>query len=453
MANVQAQRDFFNTGKTRSLDFRIEQLKRLEKAIKKYEKEILDAFAADFGKPRFEGYLSEIGFCIEEIRHTLKHVRKWARPRKVSTSMVHFYATSAIHLDPLGVALIIAPWNYPFQLLIAPLIAAMAAGNCAVLKPSELTPHTAAVIDKLTRETFEPGYIQTVLGGADETQALLAQRFDHIFFTGGIVVGKIVMAAAAKYLTPVTLELGGKSPCIVDESFPVEMAARRIAWGKFFNAGQTCVAPDYLLVHKSVKARFLEEMKRVLREFYGEDPSQSPDYARIVNSRHFSRLQGLMGEGRVVIGGQSNAETRYIAPTVIDGVSMNSKVMSDEIFGPILPVLEFDKLDEAIATIQQRPYPLALYMFSKDRGNEKRILDEVPFGGGCVNDTLIHLSSTELPFGGVGPSGMGGYHGQNGFDLFSHKKSILKKTAVFDLPVRYPPYSEGKLNWIKKLFY
>ena len=250
-----------------------------------------------------------------------------------------------------------------------------------------------------------------------------------------------------------TLELGGKSPCIVDEGFPLDQAARRIVWGKFFNAGQTCVAPDYLLVQKNVKPRLLEEMKRVLRDFYGEDPSKSKDYGRIVNTRHFTRLQAMLGEGHTVVGGQVRAEERYIAPTVIDGVKMNGKLMSDEIFGPILPVLEYDKLDEAIATIQQRPYPLALYVFSKNSVTEKRIMDEVQFGGGCVNDTLIHLSSTDLPFGGVGPSGMGAYHGLNGFDLFSHKKSVLKKTTLFDMPVRYPPYSAGKLNWVKRLFY
>lgn len=450
-ALVASQRRFFASRCAFPLDFRVQQLKKLHAAVRERESEILAALKSDLGKGEFEGYTSEVGFVLEEISHTLKHLRDWARPRRVPTPLMHQPAASVVIQEPKGCVLIIGPWNYPFQLLLAPLIGSISAGNCAILKPSEMTPATAAVVGKLIAKTFAPEFCGVVFGGVPETTALLKERFDHIFFTGSTPVGRIVMRAAAEHLTPVTLELGGKSPCFVDRDIDTTVAARRIVWGKFYNAGQTCVAPDYLLVQKDVKADLLTAMTAAIREFFGDDPQRSPDFARIVNERHFDRLSALLNDGKVVAGGRGDRSARYLAPTLIDGVTMRSKVMEDEIFGPILPVLAYDELDEAFAMVRERPQPLACYVFTRDAKVERRVLEEVSFGGGCVNNALIHLANPNLPFGGIGSSGMGAYHGKDSFDTFSHRKSVIKSPLAIDVKLKYPPYGDGgRLRLIKR---
>lgn len=444
---VESQRQFFRTGATLDLNFRQEQLKRLYGAIKKNEKSILHALANDMQKPDFEAYAGEVGFVLEECRFTLKYFRKWAKPQRVSTPITSWIASSSIRCDPHGNCLIIGPWNYPFQLIIAPLIGAIAAGNTAILKPSEIAPHTEKVIQQLIGETFDRKFIATICGGVTTTTALLEQKFNHIFFTGGTAVGKVVMTAAAKHLTPVILELGGKSPAIVDRDTDLDVTAKRLTWGKFYNAGQTCVAPDYLLVHKSVKDELLKKIDQTIEVFFGKTPLLSPHLASIIDDRHFDRLTGLLATGKVWRGGQSDRSLRRIAPTILVDVNMNDPIMADEIFGPILPVMTFENLESAIDIVKQRPNPLALYFFSKDKVRQDRVMRELAFGGGCINDTLLHLSNPQLPFGGIGPSGMGGYHGKFSFEVFSHKKGILKRTFGFDPPVRYPPYQSWK-SWL-----
>ncbi len=448
-AIVSRQRQYFETNATRPVDFRIAQLKALKKAMKEMEPELLAALAKDLGKSDFEGYTSEVGFTYEEINHTIDHVADWARPVRVATPLLHQPSSSRIHAQPKGVTLIIGPWNYPFQLLMSPLVGALGAGNTAVLKASEIAPATAAVIAKLVEKTFKPEYVAYVEGGIPETTELLKQRFDHIFFTGSIPVGKIVMRAAAENLTPVTLELGGKSPCFVDKKVDLKVAARRIVWGKFYNAGQTCVAPDYLLVDKAVKADLMTAMKAQIKEFFGEDPQKSPDYGRIVSDRHFDRLVGMVKAGKVAFGGESDKATRYLAPTVLDDATMADKAMEDEIFGPILPVLTVDDVSHALKLAKQRPNPLACYVFTNDSDTEDRIVEELPFGGGCINNALIHLANPNLPFGGVGESGMGAYHGKDSFDVFSHRKGLVKTSTLVDVKLKYPPYA-GRLSLIKK---
>ncbi|MEB3336243.1 MAG: aldehyde dehydrogenase, partial [Leptolyngbyaceae bacterium] len=432
------QRQFFSTGKTKPLQFRLEQLQVLKQAIQQNQGAITKALKADLNKPEFEAYGLEIG-VLEEVNYALKHLKSWVKPRKISTPMVVFPGTAKICPEPLGVVLIIAPWNYPFQLMISPLVGAIAAGNCAILKPSELTPHTSKVIAELIQKNFEPGFVTVVEGGVETSQKLLEEKFDHIFFTGGTEIGKVVMAAAAKHLTPVTLELGGKSPCIVDVDIPLTETAKRIVWGKFINAGQTCIAPDYLLVNKRIKPALLESIKTLIQEFYGDDPSLSPDYARIVSPRHFQRLSQLLQSGEVVIGGQTNAADCYIAPTVLDRVTWSDPVMQSEIFGPILPVIEYEALEEAIALINARPKPLALYLFSNNPQHHKTVLQSTSSGGVCINDTVLQVGVSGLPFGGVGDSGIGNYHGKASFDTFSHQKSVLSRPFRFDLNWRYAP--------------
>lgn len=446
---VRQQREFFSTGKTKDVDFRIAQLKKLKQAIKDNEAQILQALKADLRKSDYEGFLTEIG-VTREIDHTLKHLRSWVKPKTVPVSLPQMPAKAKIYSDPLGIVLIISPWNYPFQLMASPLIAAIAAGNCAMLKPSEVAPHTSRVVADLIRQTFDPGYVTVMEGGVEVSQAILEEKFDHIFFTGGTAIGKIVMQAAAKHLTPVTLELGGKSPCIVDADVQVDCAARRIVWGKFVNAGQTCIAPDYVLVDRRIKPALLEAMQTALREFYGENPAQSPDYGRIVSHKHFSRLANLLGSGKPVVGGDTNADDLYIAPTILDQVSWDDPVMQDEIFGPILPILEYDNVETAIAQINNRPKPLALYLFSRNQQLQQRVLNETSSGGVCINDTIMQIGVLDLPFGGVGDSGIGSYHGKAGFDALSHQKSVLFKPFWLDLDVRYAPYA-GKLQKVKKL--
>jgi acyl-CoA reductase-like NAD-dependent aldehyde dehydrogenase len=447
---IQAQRQFFATGQTKELAFRLEQLQRLKKTIQDYEQKILDALKADLNKPELEGML-EVA-VIQDINYILKHLKSWVKPQKVKTPLDQFPASAKIYAEPLGVVLIIGPWNYPFSLMIAPLLGAIAAGNCAILKPSELAPNTSAIVTEVIRKTFDPNYIAVIEGGVETSQQLLAEKFDHIFFTGGTKIGQIVMEAAAKHLTPVTLELGGKSPCIVEPDIDVKVAAKRITWGKFINGGQTCIAPDYLLVNQEIKSQLITEIKQCIADFYGGDPANSPDYPRIISDRHFHRLTSFLSEGEILIGGQTNPENRYIAPTLIDGISPDAAIMEDEIFGPILPILAYRDLSEAIALINSRPKPLALYLFSQDKTKQQQVLTNTSSGGVCINDTIVHIASPDLPFGGVGDSGIGSYHGKASFDTFSHQKSVLSKSFMFDFDWRYAPYTPDKLKLLKKLF-
>ena len=448
-ATISRQRAFFATGKTKDYDFRVVQLNKLLKLIQANDKLILDAVYADLRKPAIEAYGSEVLVTLSEIKYALKHLKAWMKPQKVGTPINLFPSSSYIYTEPLGVALIVAPWNYPFALTIQPLIGAIAAGNCVILKPSEHTPNTSSAIAKIINTNFDSNFITAIEGGIETNQALLAERFDHIFFTGGTSIGRIVMEAAAKHLTPVTLELGGKSPCIVDETCDLEITAKRIVWGKFYNAGQTCVAPDYLLVQKSIKPALIQNLLECVKKSFGDNPQHSPDFARIVNERQFDRLMSLLDEGKILVGGQSDRSDRFIAPTIIDEISPSSKIMTDEIFGPILPILEYDQIEDAIAIVNSNSKPLALYCFTQNQKIQAQILQEVSFGGGCFNDTIMHLGNPELPFGGVGNSGMGGYHGKASFDTFSHRKSVLKNSFRFDLKWRYPPYTMS-LETLKK---
>jgi len=448
---VKKQREYFQSGITRPLSFRLARLKDLRQAVLRFEQEILDALKNDLNKTPFEAHATEIGMVLGELKCTIKHLPAWVKPRKVKTPLSNFLARSYITPEPYGIALILAPWNYPFNLTLAPLIGALAAGNCCIVKPSVYAPHTSAVIAQIIRACFEEEFVAVVEGGRQVNQDLLEEKFDYIFFTGSVAVGKTVMLAAAAKLTPVTLELGGKSPCIVDREANIDLAARRITWGKFLNAGQTCVAPDYLLVHKQVKDELINRMKSYIHDFYGRYPCSNPDYPKIINRKHFQRLLGLLKQGDIVTGGQYNEEKLVIEPTIMDHVSWEDPVMQEEIFGPILPVLEYADLTEMIAAINLRPQPLALYFFSTNRKKQQRILANVSFGGGCINDTIMHLANPYLPFGGVGNSGMGAYHGKASFDTFSHRKSILKKSNLFDIKLRYPPYDLSKLRIMKKL--
>jgi len=447
---LKKQRAFFDTGKTKDVDFRVGQLKKLRDVIADNERAILDALKADLRKSDLEAYATEVGLVLAEIDDALKHIRSWAKPKRVSTPLFHQLGTSWRYPEPYGVTYIIAPWNYPFQLLVAPLIGAMAAGNTAVLKPSELSEQTALLIEKLFRENFDEEYIKVVLGGVEESKAMLEQRFDYIFFTGGTEIGRYIYMAAARFLTPVTLELGGKSPCIVDEDIQLTHTSRRILWGKFTNAGQTCVAPDYLLVNKRIKDKLVAKMKDHLKAFYGDDPAQSPDYGRIISQRHFDRIAKMIDPAKVIHGGETNREDKYISPTILEGVTLEDRVMQEEIFGPVLPIIEYDTLDEAIHYIKQFEKPLALYIYSENNLVQKRILDELPFGGGCVNESVMHVGQTRLPFGGVGESGIGAYHGVASFETFSHYKSVLKKSTIMDMAIKYPPY-KNNMGIIKKL--
>lgn len=447
---LKEQQKFFQRGVTRQVDFRLAALETLQKAMKRHEAEIIQALKKDLGKSEFESYETEIGLIYEEIRFARRHLKRWARIKRVKTPLAQFPSRSYIQKEPLGSVLIIAPWNYPFQLAISPLIGAIAAGNTVVVKPSELSPATAEVIEKIIVETFEPHYIHVVLGGIRTTQSLLEQKFDHIFFTGSTRVGMLIAQKAAQTLTPATLELGGKSPCIVDETADIPLAAKRIAWGKFLNAGQTCVAPDYILCQEKIQKPLMDALKKVIDEFWPGDAAENEDYPKIINTQHFERLVRLMESGNILIGGKADKSKRKISPTVLVGVSKDSPVMQEEIFGPILPVLTYQKLEEIPQIVNSTP--LSLYLFSTSKENEKYVLNNVSFGGGCVNDTIVHLSTPYLPFGGVGQSGMGNYHGKKSFDCFSHEKSILKKGNWLDISLRYPPYA-GKLKMLKRFLH
>lgn len=426
---VQQQRQFFNTGNTKDVTFRIQALNRLKKAIEKFHQPILDALKSDLNKSEPEAFGSEIRIVLGEIDFTLEHLEQWAAPREVPTASTLPDSTSFIHPEPYGVALIIAPWNYPFQLAFGPLVGAMAAGNSAVIKPSELTPAVSKVTAELIADTFPSEYIAVMEGEVETSTALLKEKFDYIFFTGSTGVGKVVMRAAAEHLTPVTLELGGKSPSIVHKDANLQIAAQRLARGKFLNAGQTCVAPDYLLVHEDVREEFISLLQAEINDKYTENATQNPNFPHIVNQRNFDRLAKFLEDGEFLIGGRSIREQLVIEPTLLGNVDWSSPVMQEEIFGPILPVIEYNDLDPILDEITNRPKPLALYLFTNDEEVQDQVFNTVSFGGGCVNETLSHMTSHYLPFGGVGDSGMGSYHGQQSFELFSHHKSILKRNA------------------------
>ena len=444
---VARQRAYFNTGATKPLGIRIAALEKLRAAIRKNEGQLCAALKADLNKTPMEAYMTEIGIVLEELNFTLRHLPKWARTKNVPTPLPQFHAKSFVMPEPYGLALILSPWNYPFQLSLAPLIGAIAAGNCAVLKPSAYAPATSRAIAELVSGCFDPSYVAVIEGGREQNQALLREKFDYIFFTGSVEVGKLVMESAAKNLTPVSLELGGKSPVIVDESANIALAAKRIAFGKTLNAGQTCVAPDYVLVQGKVREPFLKALKAAFENcFPNGDESELPT---IVNEKHFDRLAGLIDSGRVYHGGRMDRGARRMSLTILDGVTPNDPVMQEEIFGPILPVLTFETLDEAIRFVNERPSPLALYLFTGREQTERRVLNEVRFGGGCVNDTVIHLATSHMGFGGVGESGMGSYHGKFSFDTFTHYKSIVKKFTWMDLPLRYHPYTKKAERMIR----
>lgn len=430
------QKQFYQTGKTKQLKFRIDALKQLKRGIKYYEEELMQAMKRDFNKQKEDAYLTEIGYVYNDINHTLKNMKEWAETQNVKTPITHFGSKSVIHKEPYGVTLIIAPWNYPFNLAVSPLIGAISAGNTAVLKPSEHTPHVAQVINDIMALVYPHKYITTLEGGIETNQALLKLPFDYIFYTGSSHVGKIVMKEAAENLIPVTLELGGKSPAIVTGHANLKLAAKRIVWGKFSNAGQTCVAPDYIYVQESVKKEFLEHLKYYTHKFYHQDYTDG-EYMHIINDRHFDRVTSLI-EGNVVYGGNSDRSTLMIEPTIIDDAEFDHPAMQEEIFGPVLPVLSFENFDKAILDIRDMPDPLALYVFTDKNAESQKVISRVPFGGGAVNDAMYHLATPYLPFGGRGDSGMGKYHGKYSFDTFNHDKSILKQTTLFDIPFRYP---------------
>ena len=444
------QKEYFQSGATLPLEFRLAHLRSLYRGIKRFEPQILEALRSDLGKSAEESYMSEIGMCLTEIRHTARHLREWSRPQRVPTPLMHFPGSSRIVREPRGVCLIIAPWNYPFLLAVGPMISAIAAGNCVTLKPSEYAPATAAVLEKMLDVCFEGRFCRTVTGGAEVSAAETARPYDMIFFTGSTAVGRKVMAAAAQNLTPVVLELGGKSPCIVDETADLPVAAARIIWGKCLNSGQTCVAPDYVLVARSRKDALIREMQKAICRFYGEDPCENSAYPRIVNERHFDRLAAMLPEDPAV-GGRVDRESLKIEPTLIETtLNDQSPLMTEEIFGPLLPIVPYDNIHEALGYILSRPRPLALYLFSRNRKLQRRVVETIPFGGGCINDTISHITTPYLPFGGTGDSGMGAYHGRCGYETFTHAKSILSKPFRPDLPVRYPPLT-GKLDLLHKI--
>ncbi len=448
---VKGARAVFDSGRTRPLDWRMRQLEGLASFLQVREAELGDALRQDLGKPALEAYVAEINFVAGEIETTKKRLASWMKPERVWTSLPVQPGRSSIVREPLGVVLVIAPWNYPLHLAIAPLVGALAAGNAAVVKPSEVAPATSAALARWLPQHVDPEAVKVVEGGVPETTELLAERFDLIFYTGNGTVGRIVMAAAAKHLTPVVLELGGKSPCIVDRDVDLDVAARRIVFGKFYNAGQTCVAPDYVLAHEAIEGPLLERIRATIRQFYGDDPKTSPDYGRIVNARHHQRLMKLVGSGEVVIGGEADEADRYLAPTVLRAVSPDSPVMAEEIFGPILPVLTVRSIDEAIAFVNARPKPLALYVFSSNDAVQDQVLERTTSGGATVNHVWLHLGVHGLPFGGVGESGMGAYHGRASFETFSHRKAVLRKPTSIDPSIMYPPYDAAKQRWLKRL--
>lgn len=441
---LQSQIDFFNKGITKNPDFRIEHLRKLRNAIKANEEAINDALWQDLHKSAFESFMTETSIVLSELNTQIRHLKKWAKPKRVTTPFQLLPSSSKIHYEPYGIVLIIAPWNYPLQLLLTPLIGAIAAGNVVALKSSPYAPAISKVMKSIVNSTFDSNYVSFFEGGRDINQALLEQKFDYIFFTGSPVMGKVVMSAAAKHLTPVTLELGGKSPCIVDKGANLKLAAKRIAWGKLINAGQTCICPDYLFIQKSIKDQFMSYLIGFIKEFYGENPMESPDYPSIVSSQAFDRLSGLMKSGKIVFGGQTDRKRKYISPTIIESVNEDCPIMQEEIFGPLLPVMEFDSLNETIDYINRHEKPLALYYFGS-QSMAKKVIQSTSSGGVCINDTLLHIANKNLPFGGVGNSGSGKYHGKYSFETFSHRRAVLNSSSFIDIPIKYPPFRHIKL--------
>ena len=446
---IEKQRAYFYSNETLNIEKRIHALKKLKTCIQKNEAEIATALEADLGKSNFESYMCETGLVLSEISYMLKHIRRFTREKRVHTPLSQFHSRSFTKPGPYGVVLIMSPWNYPVLLTLDPLIDAIAAGNTAVVKPSAYAPCTFDVMKTMIEECFPAHYVAVVDGGRAENQALLQQRFDMIFFTGGKTVGREVLRHAAEYLTPVTLELGGKSPCIVDSTAKIRLAAKRIVFGKYLNCGQTCVAPDYILCDKRIRDELITAILAEIEKQFGKEPLKNPNYGKIINEKHFERILGLINGEKLVYGGQSEPESLRIAPTVLNNITWDDAVMGEEIFGPLLPILTFDTLDEALDTVESHPHPLALYFFSEDKAAQKKVLDTCRFGGGCINDTIIHLATSDMPFGGVGESGMGSYHGRVGFETFSHYRSIVDKKTWMDLPIRYQKYTGLKEKMLR----
>ena len=449
---IEKQREYYLSGATHPVKFRIEMLKKLYNAVRKYEKQINEALKADLGKSDFEGFMCEVGLVLTEISYMIKHTKRFAANRRVYTPLAQFASVSYKKPSPYGNVLIMSPWNYPFLLTIDPLADAIAAGNTAVVKPSAYSPATSKIIEQIIGECFAPEYVAVVTDGRQQNAELLHKKFDFIFFTGSQNVGKEVLRCAAENLTPAVLELGGKSPCIVDSSAKIKLAAKRIVFGKYLNCGQTCVAPDYILCDSSVKDELVAEICRQVKKQYGENPLENPDYGKIVNEKHFDRLLGLIDKDKTVLGGTADRQTLQIAPTVMDNVTFDDAVMQEEIFGPIMPIITYQSFEQVFDILKDRPKPLALYIFSENKKNIARVTEGISYGGGCINDTIIHLATSEMGFGGVGESGMGSYHGKTGFDAFSHTKSIVDKKTWMDLPMRYQPYNRGIYGRLLKMF-
>ena len=454
MSNIKEtiinQKKFYLTDRTKDISYRLRHLKALYNSIEKHENEIAEALNKDLNKSHFEAYETEIGIVLSEIRHTIKNLPIWSQPKRVTPSFLHFPSTGYIYHEPYGSVLIMSPWNYPFQLTMVPLVGTIATGNCAIVKPSEYSYYTAEIMEKIIGEVFDSDYVSVVRGGRDANKELLDEKFDYIFFTGSPNVGRVVMQSASKYLTPVTLELGGKSPCIVDDTAKIPLAAKRIVWGKLLNAGQTCIAPDYLYIQKNIKDELISEIKKNIEEFYGAKPETNSDYPKIISDKHYNRLCSLMDKGTILCGGRVNEATRQIAPTLIDDVSWDDPIMREEIFGPLLPIMTFDTFDEIIPIINNRPKPLTMYLFTTNKDHENKFINRLSFGGGCINDTIIHIANTNMSFGGVGESGMGQYHGKTSYETLTHEKTIIKKSNLIDIALRYPPFN-NKLNILKKL--
>ena len=449
---LEKQRAYYKSGATVPIKFRIEQLKKLYAAVKKYETQINDALKADLGKSRYEGFMCESGLVLAEISYMIRHTKRFAKKKTVWTPLAQFASHSFKQPVPYGNTLIMSPWNYPFLLTVDPLADAIAAGNTAIVKPSAYSPATGKIIEKIVTECFAPEYVAVVTGGRAENAALLEQRFDFVFFTGSQAVGKEVLRHAAEHLTPAVLELGGKSPCIVDASANIKLAAKRIVWGKYLNCGQTCVAPDYILCEKSIKDEFVAEAVKQIRKQFGQKPLENKDYGKIVNEKHFARLRGLIDPNKVIVGGEADPDSCKIAPTVMDNVTYEDAVMGEEIFGPIMPVLTFDSFEALLDELKDKEKPLALYLFSQNKQHIRRVTTELSYGGGCINDVVIHLATSEMGFGGVGASGMGSYHGRDGFCAFSHYKSIVDKKTWMDLPMRYQPFKSKLYEKLLHLF-
>lgn len=449
---INKQREYFSTGETKDINFRIEKLKKLRDVLKSEEEKVFEALKKDLMKSSFESYVTEVAMVYDEINMHIKNIKKWSKKRRVKTPLVQFPAKSFIQLEPYGVVLIIGPFNYPFMLTMDPLIGAIAAGNTAVIKPSESAPETSKILKEILEKVFDEKYVLHVNPerGKEVVEELLKEKFDYIFFTGSATVGKIVMKAASQYLTPVTLELGGKSPCIIDEDCKVELAARRIVWGKLMNSGQTCVAPDYLYVHKDIEEEFIKKLEEEIKNQFGDNPLESKDYSKMVNEREFNRVLSYIDKEKLVFGGNYNRKTFQIEPTILKNVTWNDPVMEREIFGPIFPILPFENLDEVIRLVNSKDKPLAIYYFSEDKNKIEKVLNSTSSGGVTINDTLVHVSSSYLPFGGVGNSGMGEYHGKYSFDLFSNKKGVMNRKTFLDLKIRYAPF-QNKLTIVKKI--